>query len=103
MLIVTLLVGGGCGLTGNSDRTHVTRRIAELTPVSPGDLAAVKRWIALRCRGRTVAELSAQLGVEPSMEAVVERMTRAIREPDRHAARMLCERELNRSARNASN
>jgi len=76
--------------------------VAVLTPVEAGDLAAVKQWILLRCRGRTVSEVSTQLGVEPSMEAIVKLVTRAIREPDRAAAAKLCERELNRGARNTS-
>ena len=81
-------------MTKNPDASH--RKVAVLTPVEAGDLAAVNEWIALRCRGRTVAELSTQLEVEPSMDAVVRRLIRSIKEPDRAAAAKLCELELNR-------
>jgi hypothetical protein len=76
--------------------------VAVLTPVEAGDLAALKQWIILTCRGRTVAQLSAQFDVEASMEAVVRRITRGMNDQDRAAAAKLCERELNRAARNAS-
>jgi hypothetical protein len=75
------------------------RRVSVLWPIDPGDLAAVKRWVVFKCRGRTIEQLAQAFGVEPTKEAVVQRVTRAIPRDSRDAAVKICERELRRSER----
>jgi len=97
-IAVLVAIAGGI-LMQSQDNRQEPQRFSELSPVEAGDLAAVKQWIVLGCRGRTVKQLSHQFDVEPTMDAVVQRMTRAIPREERDAAAKICERELKRSER----
>lgn len=97
--VVAGLIIGIRALVSDEASYQGQQRVSKLTPVDSGDLAAVKQWVVLRCRGRTVADLSRLLQVEPTMEVVAKRITRAIPSRSRSAAIKICERELKRSER----
>jgi hypothetical protein len=96
-LIVALAIAIGVVLIEHGGSSETPHRVAVLNPVEPGDLAAVKLWAELKCRGRTIGQLSEVYGVEPTMEAVVQRVIRGIPRQSRDAAAKLCEREVRRS------
>ena len=101
-LVAVSMIGIGIVLI-DQENSQETQVFSELRPIEPGDLAAVKRWVVLRCRGRTIEDLSRVYGVEPTMEAVAKRVTRGIPRQSREAAAAkLCERELKRSERESS-
>jgi len=66
----------------------------ELVSVDSHDLAALREWARLTCRGRTVAVMAASLEVEPTMEAILGFLSKGLPEESQLAVREVCEREL---------
>lgn len=95
---IALLVGIGVALIDYHDN-QAPRRKSVLTPLQSGDLATTKAYVVLRTRGRTITELAHQFDVQPTMDAVVNLITRGVSVDLRETAKRLCERELNRSER----
>lgn len=63
--------------------------------VDDSDAQGLARWAEL-CRGRTVHELAAELKVEPTVSAIIARLTVGLPERSRKVVADVCRRELQR-------
>lgn len=66
--------------------------------VDDSDADGLARWAEL-CRGRTVDDLAAELNVEPTINAIIARLTLGLPENGRKVVADVCKRELNRKPR----
>lgn len=63
--------------------------------IDPDDLEAMREWAVGMCRGCTVSELAADLGVAAERSAVLEHLTRGFESAaTREVVREACEQEL---------
>lgn len=61
--------------------------------VNDSDTDGLARWAEL-CRGRTVDDLAAALKVEPTIDAIIARLTVGLPEKGRKVVADVCRREL---------
>jgi len=95
-MTLILLGVGGVILThiitghGGSENTKA-RYVAHI--VDDSDTDGLARWAEL-CRGRTVDDLAADLKVEPTINAIIARLTVGLPEKSRDVVADVCRREL---------
>lgn len=89
------MMANGCG-----DSTDgLKRETTYLHVISKTDVAAQKEWARRRCRAWTVESFAASLGLEPSMDAVLQHLTKGLPPESKRAVEEICREELTRNMR----
>lgn len=82
---------GGIGNGSKGPENTGVRYVAQM--VDDSDLDGLARWAEL-CRGRTVDDLAAELEVDPTVDAIITRLTVGLPERSREVVADVCRREL---------
>lgn len=103
-----LLLAGICGLalalaaryisTGASPK-QIEDKVSYTRVIDHSEGAALRRWAELTCRGWTIRDLAKELGVEPTFEAIAQRLARGMPLESQAIVIRVCEKELRRSER----
>lgn len=93
MILIMLGIFIGAHIVDGHDGVEnaKTRYVAQI--VDDSDVRGLARWAEL-CRGRTVDELAEELKVEPTINAIVARLTAGLPERSRSVVADVCRREL---------
>jgi hypothetical protein len=67
---------------------------AKVERIDPDDPVAMRRWAIGICKGRTISEVAAPLGIPATMDSVVDYFTKGLPEQTRKPVQEICEREL---------
>lgn len=107
LLMLVSAVLGVSSLTARSDgrigKASMERQSElKLNAIDVHDSAAMANWAHGMCRGQTVEHLAAQRGVEPTLDAVVEELSRAFPKEVQGAVARACKEELEKTKGNAA-
>jgi hypothetical protein len=74
--------------------TRKQKALTRVDRVDPNDPEALRQWAIGICRGRTIEEVAAPLGITPTMDSLLRFLTKGLSANSERAVREICEREL---------
>jgi hypothetical protein len=97
ILVIGGLLSVGHSATNKEGKTAVMEGDLRLNEVDVNDAAAMDKWAHGLCRGQTVKHFANIYGVDPTMSAVVERLSQHFPKEVRGVVARACEEELKKS------
>jgi hypothetical protein len=97
LLGVAILLTLGLFAPSSIGAKEFTMKVSFTKVIGKHDGPALRQWAKLTCRGWTVEKLAEELGVEPTMAAVVDRLSRGLPEDTQSIVSQVCREELRKN------